>query len=110
MIELDPRHGPVLVTVSYCVPAENAAAFRDEMERVGRSRRRSGAERWGLYQDGADPERFLEAYVIPTWEEHMRQTQERYTRSDRVYEERARSLVKEGTVPQADHLFFAYPS
>ena len=109
VIDPDPRHGPVLVTVSYCVPPENAEAFRAEMQRVGRSRRRSGAERWGLYQDGADPERFLEAYVIPTWEEHMRQTRERYTRSDRDYEERARSLVKDGTVPQADHLFFAYP-
>ena len=109
-IDPDPGQGPVLVTVSYCVPVENADAFRNEMKRVGRSRRRSGAERWGLFQDGADPERFLEAYVVPTWEEHMRQTQERYTRSDQGYEERARALVKEGTVPNVDHLFFAYPS
>ena len=52
-IEPEPRQGPVLVTVEYRVPAERAAAFRGAMERVGRSRRRSGAERWGLWQDGA---------------------------------------------------------
>ena len=110
VIEPDPRQGPVLVTVSYRVPGENADAFRAEMERVGRSRRRSGAERWGLFQDGVDPERFLEVYVVPTWEEHLRQTQERWTRSDRVYEDRARALVRDGTEPEVDLLFFAYPS
>jgi MFS family permease len=108
-IEPHPRQGPVLVTVEYRVPPENAAGFREAMQRVGRSRRRSGAERWGLWQDGADIERFVEAYVVPTWEEHMRQHQERYTRSDQLYEEQARSLIREGTEPAVHHLFFGYP-
>jgi MFS family permease len=108
VIEPDHGHGPVLVTVDYRVPQENADAFRKAMERVGRSRQRTGAERWGLYQDAADPERFFEAYVVPTWEEHMRQHQERTTRSDQTYVEEARRLTKEGSTPKVDHLLFAY--
>src|SRR3954469_3734288 len=50
-IDPDPGQGPVLVSVEYEVPAENADAFRHAMQWVGRSRRRSGAERWGLFQD-----------------------------------------------------------
>jgi MFS family permease len=106
-IDPHPQQGPVLITVEYEVPAENAAAFREAMERVGRSRRRSGAQRWGLFQDGADPERFVEAYLLPTWEEHLRQHQERVTRSDQEYERRSRALVREGTHPQVRHMFFA---
>jgi hypothetical protein len=75
---------------------------------VGRARRRSGGERWGLFQDGADPERFVEAYLVGTWEEHLRQHQERTTQTDRLFEERALELVAEGTEPRVEHLLWAY--
>jgi MFS family permease len=107
-IEPDPAHGPVLVTIEYRVPAERADAFREAMHPVGRARRRSGGERWGLFQDGADPERFVEVYVVATWEEHLRQHQERTTQTDRLFEERARELVAEGTQPRVEHLLWAY--
>ena len=107
-VEPEPGHGPVLVTVEYRVPHERAEEFRKAMEFVGRSRRRSGAERWGLFQDGADPEQFVEAYVVATWQEHLRQHHERFTRSDQLHEERARALLEEGTTPQVRHMFFAY--
>src|SRR4051812_2302155 len=107
--EPEPAHGPVLVSVEYEVPSENAEAFRSAMQWVGRARRRTGAERWGVFQDGADPEKFVEAYVVPTWEEHLRQHHQRYTRSDQLYEQRANALVREGTVPVVRHLFFAGP-
>jgi MFS family permease len=109
VIDPDPRHGPVLVQVEYRVPLERADAFREAMQPVGRARRRSGGERWGLFQDGADPERFVEAYVVATWEEHLRQHQERLTQTDRLFEERALELVAEGTEPRVEHLLWAYP-
>ena len=108
VMEPDPGHGPVLVTVEYRVPPERADDFREAMRPVGRARRRSGGERWGLFQDGADPERFLEVYVVATWEEHLRQHQERVTHTDRLFEERARALVVEGTEPTVEHLLWAY--
>jgi MFS family permease len=107
-LDPDPGHGPVLVTIEYRVPPDRADAFREAMRPVGRARRRSGGTRWGLFQDAADPERFVEVYVVQTWEEHMRQHQERTTHTDRMFEDRARALVKEGTEPKVDHLLFAY--
>jgi MFS family permease len=108
LIDPDPRHGPVLVTVEYRVPEERADAFREAMLPVGRARRRSGGERWGLFQDGADPERFVEVYLVATWEEHLRQDQERVTYTDRMFEERAMALVADGTEPKVQHLLWAY--
>ena len=70
--------------------------------------RRSGAQRWGLFQDGSHPEKFVEAYIVQTWEEHLRQSQERYTRSDEAHVQRARALTREGTRPVVRHLVFAY--
>jgi MFS family permease len=107
VIEPHPRHGPVLVQVEYRVPLERADAFREAMEPVGRARRRSGGERWGLFQDGVDPERFVEAYLVATWEEHQRQHQERTTRTDRLFEERALELT-DGSEPRVQHLLWAY--
>jgi MFS family permease len=103
-----PGHGPVLVQVEYRVPLERADAFREAMQPVGRARRRSGGERWGLFQDGADPERFVEVYLVATWEEHLRQHQERFTHTDRLFEERALALTAEGSEPRVDHLLWAY--
>jgi hypothetical protein len=56
--------GPVLVSVTYKVPEENAVAFTEAMRNVGRSRRRTGALRWELFRDGSDPTRFVESYLV----------------------------------------------
>lgn len=102
-LERDPGASPVLVTVEYRVPAENHAAFRDAMQAVGRARRRSGATRWSLFQDAADPDRFVETSVVPSWEEHLRQ-HERVTVADRRFEERAHALLMDGEAPRTTHL------
>ena len=108
-VVLDPRPGagPVLVTVEYRVAVEDQAAFRAVMRKVGRARRRTGAERWGLFQDGADPELLVETFLVPTWEEHLRQHAERMTVTDRRSAEEARSFMVEGREPRVRHLFFA---
>jgi quinol monooxygenase YgiN len=106
--EPNPRAGPVLVTVEYRVPPERQEGFREAMTRVARARRRTGAERWALYQDGADPEAFVETYVVPTWEEHLRQHTERPTVTDRRFIDEARSFQVDGGEPRVRHLFFAY--
>ncbi len=107
VLEPEPREGPVLVTVEWHVTPEDAPAFRAAMEPVGRSRRRTGARRWGLFQDGADPERFLEVWVVGSWEEHLRQHDERLTVRDEQLEARARDLARAGP-PEVRHLLSAY--
>jgi MFS family permease len=99
---------PILVRTEYRVPAESHEEFREVMRRLGRSRRRTGAERWSLYQDVADPDRFIENYVVRSWEDHLRQHYERLTKLDEAIEQRARSLTADGEEPKTEHLVFAY--
>jgi MFS family permease len=95
VLQLDPaaNDGPVLVTVEYQVPNDRADAFVQAMQTVGRSRLRTGALRWKLFQDASRPDRYLETFLLASWEEHLRQHGGRLTGSDRIAEEQARSLV-----------------
>ena len=106
-LEMDPEShdGPVLVTASYPVRPERAEAFVEAMEAVRRTRLRTGAVRWGLFRDGENPDRFVEAYLVPSWDEHLRQHTGRLTGADRAVEERAHALA-EGP-PQVAHLLSA---
>ncbi|BFU45254.1 MFS transporter [Krasilnikovia sp. MM14-A1004] len=103
--EPDDHDGPVLVTVSYPVSAAHEEAFVAAMEAVRRSRLRTGAVRWGLFRSGEEPGRFVEAYLVPSWDEHRRQHTGRLTGSDREAEECALSLA-DGP-PRATHLLSA---
>jgi MFS family permease len=106
-MEPDP-HRPVLITVEYRVPPENHERFRNEMQRMGRSRRRTGAERWSLYQDAHDPDRFVENFLVGSWEEHIRQLAERQTAQDIGIQQSVLSLTADGKASPAQHLIFAY--
>ena len=94
--------GPVLVSVDYRVPPENAAEFGATMRRIERMRRRTGARRWGMYQVASEPERFVETFVVDSWDEYRRQ-HARVTRSDRRLEERRDGLLAPGTTPAIRH-------
>jgi predicted MFS family arabinose efflux permease/quinol monooxygenase YgiN len=107
VFEPGPADGPVLVSVMYRIPPENRAVFTDRMRHVARSRRRTGALTWGLYQDGANPERFIEKYLVASWSEHLAQHHSRLTATDRRFEEQARELLVEGTAPEVTHAFDA---
>ncbi len=89
MLEPDRDEGPVLITVTFTVPPENTQPFLAAMQRVQASRRRTGATRWNLYRDAADPQRFLETFHVPSWEEHLRQHNERLTGTDQDIEREA---------------------
>ena len=99
----EAHDGPVLVTLTYDVPEENAVAFSEAMSHVGRSRRRTGALRWELYRDGGAPTRFVESYLVGTWAEHLRQHETRLTGADRRFEEQAHRYAT--GEPQVSHLF-----
>jgi MFS family permease len=98
----DPRIGPVVIIVTYVVPAEREVAFVDAMEVVRGSRQRTGASRWGLYREGESPDRFVEVYQLPSWDEHLRQHGGRLTSADREAEQRALALAD--GIPQVRHL------
>jgi MFS family permease len=103
--ELDPDGGTVTVTVTYRVPTANQQAFIEAMAPVRGSRLRTGAISWGLYHDGEHADTFVELFVVPSWEEHLRQHHERLTGTDRVYQQHAAALA-EGE-PVVAHLISA---
>jgi MFS family permease len=107
-LEPDPWTGPVLVTMEFRVSPERRDEFLERMREIGRARRRTGAERWGLFEDGADPGCFVEAFLVATWEEHLRQHGERSTAGDRAALEQAVALAIHAGPPRVRHLFFAY--
>ena len=87
------------------IPAARAK-FIQAMEAMRTFRRKDGAIRWDLFRDLAEPERYLETFVVPTWAEHMRQ-HHRVTVSDQSIEAHAFSFQKPGVVPVAAHLIAA---
>ncbi|MGW1259353.1 MFS transporter [Streptomyces sp. NPDC002513] len=107
VFEPGPSDGPVLVSVAYQVAPGNRAEFTNLMHQVARSRRRTGALTWGLYQDGNDPERFIENYLVASWAEHLAQHHNRLTGTDRHREEQSRRLLAAGTEPEVTHSFDA---
>jgi MFS family permease len=86
-----PASGPVLITIEYLVKRGNAAAFVAAMAEIRRIRRRDGALHWGLYEDVARPERWLETFTLASWLDHLRQ-QDRLTMADAAAEARARAF------------------
>jgi hypothetical protein len=85
--------GPVLVTLMYEVPSEDVKAFADAMRVVERHRRRTGAYRWGLFRDLAEPEKFIETFVVESWGEHLRQHRRSTVNSDRFLDPVRRYLA-----------------
>jgi len=89
----DADAGPVLVQVTYTVPADRADRFVEAMQAVGRSRRRTGATSWRLYQHGELPDTYVETFLVPSWSEHLRQHGGRLTGADQAFDEAAQALA-----------------
>jgi MFS family permease len=102
--EPEPAVGPVLVTVEYIVPQAAQPAFEAAMQPVGRARLRAGARRWQLFRDLADRERYVETFLVPSWEEYL-QLRRRATLADLRFERRARALA--AREPRTTHLVAA---
>jgi quinol monooxygenase YgiN len=102
VLEPDPRVGPVLVVVTYTVRPDREQEFLNAMDLVRGSRQRTGAMRWGLFREGESPARFAEVYLVPSWDEHLRQHGGRLTGADQEAEERANDLA-DGE-PEVRHL------
>jgi hypothetical protein len=74
--------GPVMVTIDYHIDTSQSAKFVATLDQLSEARRRDGAYAWGLFEDAAQPGRFLEYFLVASWLEHLRQ-HERSTVADR---------------------------
>jgi MFS family permease len=83
---IDNDQGPVFVTVEYRIRPQDRQPFLQTVARLGYERRRDGAYRWGVFEDTADEGRIIEAFLVASWTEHLRQ-HERVTNADRLVQE-----------------------
>lgn len=103
---VDPRDGPVMVTLEYIVRPEDFRAFGDVMQEMRRIRRRDGALSWGLYRDIADPTHHIEYFIVDSWAQHLRQ-HERTTVSDQEVQDRVNALHQGNEPPLVQHFISA---
>ena len=96
MRQIENDRGPVLVTVEYRVAKKNRQAFLTALDGIAHERRRDGAYRWGVFEDPADPQRYLETFLVESWLEHLRQ-HERVTNADRIVQEQVSRLLQSET-------------
>ena len=67
------------------------------------ARRRTGASRWGLFQDTDRPRVFVEQFLVRSWQAHVRQHR-LATAADRVLEQRVWRFHRGDGVPPTRHL------
>lgn len=103
-LAFDPKldSGPVVVRNTYTISPEKERPFLEAMALVRQSRLRTGATQWGLFKDGEVAHKFVELYVLPSWDEHLRQHRYRITGTDHEFEERVDALSD--PPPEVSHL------
>ena len=101
-----PDAGPVLITVEYQIDANRAQEFAAAMHGLRSQRLRDGAYRWGLYNDSAAPNRFIETFVVESWAEHLRQ-HSRVTVADKATEDIVRAFHVGAKAPVISHFIYA---
>ncbi len=106
VLEPDPEEGPVLIVIEYRIRPSDKNEFLRAVHAVRALRLRDGAIRWGVFQDTAQPERFIETFVMESWLEFLR-TRERMTAADRVIRDRARSFHQGDEDPHVSRMIYA---
>jgi len=84
--------GPVMVSVEYWPRAGIEDNFLQALHEARFSRRRTGASSWRVWRDSSEPNRFIEQFVVVSWQEHLRQ-HERVTARDQERFDRIRAMT-----------------
>ncbi|MEL7464646.1 MAG: MFS transporter [Pseudomonadota bacterium] len=99
---LDQR-GPVMIEVEYRVRAADRDTFLEALHEWSGERWRDGAYEWRVFQSAEDPELWVEAFLVSSWEEHLAQ-HERVSNQDRAVQDRVRAFDTRKTGPVVRHL------
>ena len=102
-LDIEPRSGPVVVSVEYRIREADVLEFLAAMGERKRIRRRDGARRWSLLRDLAEPDLWIERFHSPTWLEYVRQSQ-RVTHDDAETWDRLNRLHQGPGRPQVRRL------
>ncbi|NEI72258.1 MFS transporter [Rhizobium lusitanum] len=70
---IENDRGPVLILIEYRIDPADREAFVAAVSDLSRERQRDGAYSWGITEDAADPQIFIEWFMVESWAEHIRQ-------------------------------------
>jgi MFS family permease len=93
---------PVEVSIGYAVDPGQRGAFLAAMAGLRRSRLRTGAFRWELYQGPDDPSRYIEQFEVDSWQDHLEQHHDRLTADDHDFQQLVENAAR--AVEPARHL------
>lgn len=65
--------GPVVVLNTWLIEEQDLAEFASVMSEIRLVRLTTGAYRWRLFRDIADPTRLTELFAVDSWEQHLSQ-------------------------------------
>ena len=100
-VPIQPRSGPIVVTIEYLIDKADVPAFLSEMAERRRIRIRDGGRHWTLLRDLGEAELWIERYHVATWVDYVRLNQRR-THADAANSERLAALHK-GPLPLRVH-------
>ena len=92
-----------MVMIEYRVDPRERDNFLTAIGELEYERRRDGGYDWHIFEDAADDGRFVETFLIHSWEEHLRQ-HERVTVEDRLIQERVGTFHRGPREPVVSHL------
>lgn len=97
-LPVEPRSGPIVVTIEYRIAPQDVGAFLTAMNERRRIRLRDGARGWTLMRDLGDEELWVERYHVSTWLDYVRHNTRR-THADSANSEAIAALHQGGSQP-----------
>ena len=94
--------GPVMVTVEYKVSDAETEDFLKALDEWSQERWRDGAFEWRVYQSAEEPDLWIEAFNVSSWEEHMAQ-HARVSQADKELQEKVRAFDQRDSGPVVRH-------
>jgi len=94
--------GPIMVSTEYWPRPGLEDKFLAALEDARFSRRRTGASSWRVWRDAEDPDRFVEQFVVASWQEHLRQ-HERVTKRDQQRLDQIRAMTDPNRPTRVTH-------
>ena len=94
--------GPVMVEVEYRIRAQDRDAFVQAITQWSGERWRDGAFEWRVFQSAEDPDLWIEAFMVSTWEEHLAQ-HARVSKADKSLQDKVRAFDTRPDGPVVRH-------
>lgn len=98
----DDRRAAVAVQIEYQVAPGDRAAFLRQLAVIGAARRRDGASHWRVFRDLDHGERYVERFIVDTWDQYLRQ-RSRATVADMAAQRRLLALHSGAAAPRLSH-------